>query len=113
MRRAVDLDDQPRFPAREVGEIWTDRLLPRELPAADLAIAKISPDPAFRAWRISAERASAPGFVDARASYGLPPAFAASLGPSPGLVWGLFCQEENAFVEAVFFLLEGIERGCG
>ena len=61
----------------------------------------------------AAERASAPGFVDARASYGLPPAFAASLGPSPGLVWGLFCQEENAFVEAVFFLLEGIERGCG
>jgi len=40
---AIHLDDQTPFGAREVGEESPDRMLPAEFPAAQVAIAQVTP----------------------------------------------------------------------
>ena len=44
---AVQLYDQPRLAAEEVGEIGTDRDLAAEFVACELAIAEVLPEEAF------------------------------------------------------------------
>lgn len=50
MPTAVEFDDELRFDAGEIGDEWTDRVLPSETETAELAAAKVKPEMRF-GWR--------------------------------------------------------------
>jgi hypothetical protein len=43
MLPAIDLDDQLRFRAKEIDDVWADRLLAAEADSLDLAKPKLGP----------------------------------------------------------------------
>jgi hypothetical protein len=63
MSRAVDLHHKLFFAANEVGEIWTDRLLPNELEPAEKAVSKSPPKLALCLSLVLAQFATSPRFV--------------------------------------------------
>jgi hypothetical protein len=69
MSGAVDLDDKFFFAADEVGEIWTNRLLPDELEPAESAVSKSLPKPAFSLGLVSSQPPSSARFVQVQSAH--------------------------------------------
>jgi hypothetical protein len=55
MRRAVDLDDEPCFVTREIGDVARERDLTAEAETFELLAAKGAPEKFFGRGRISAQ----------------------------------------------------------
>jgi hypothetical protein len=77
MRRSIDLDDQHLVATNEVGNVGPDRVLPREFPAAELAVPEMAPHKALGAGGVTTKRTGAPGFDDTQPTHELLVTFAA------------------------------------
>jgi hypothetical protein len=70
MRRPINFDDRAMFPANEIGEIRSDKLLTHEFMAVKLSISQPSPQLSLGRSRVLPERTRAASFKEAKSAHG-------------------------------------------